>query len=98
MSQSASEDTWPLDEALVPGQHEPSGWLGVVVRWVAIILPLLTMLVAFTGWFDTMTRRAGHLALTIPLIFVVYPIARSGVRRIGWVYASLAVASLSSFA
>jgi TRAP transporter 4TM/12TM fusion protein len=47
--------------------------LGQVVRWAAIILPILTIVVAFTGWFDTVTRRAGHLAFTIPLIFLLYP-------------------------
>ncbi len=57
---------------MVPGQHELSGWLGAIVRWAAIILPILTIVVAFTGWFDTVTRRAGHLAFTIPLIFLLY--------------------------
>ena len=97
MSSPANHEILPEQAVAVPGQYEPRGWLGVLVRWVAIVLPLLTILVAFTGWFDTMTRRAGHLALTIPLIFLVYPTAYAGVRRIRWTDAALAIASLGSF-
>jgi len=57
----------------VMGQRDLAGWLGTLARLVAIGLPLLTVIVAFTGWFDTMTRRAGHLAFTIPLIFLFVP-------------------------
>ncbi len=80
-----------------PGQHEPTGWLAFIVRWAAIVLPVLTVAVAFTGWFDTMTRRAGHLAFTIPMIFLVYPIARGGIRRVGWLDGGLSLAALASF-
>lgn len=55
------------------GQRAPTG----VARWVmlalAVTLPALTIAVAFTGWFDTMTRRAGHLLFAIPLIFLLFP-------------------------
>jgi len=97
MNRSTGEDTASTDSPMGHGQQEPSGWLGVVVRWTAIALPVLTIIVAFTGWFDTMTRRAGHLAFTIPMIFLVYPIARAGVRRVGRVDRGLALAALSSF-
>ena len=78
-------------------QHDPPGWIGVAVRWAAILLPVLTIVVAFTGWFDTMTRRAGHLAFTIPMIFLVYPMGRAAARRVGWVDGTLALAALASF-
>jgi TRAP transporter 4TM/12TM fusion protein len=57
----------------VMGQRDLAGRLGTLARVAAIVLPLLTVMVAFTGWFDTMTRRAGHLAITIPLIFLFVP-------------------------
>jgi len=91
------EQTVPSDAATGLEQQEPAGWLGVVVRWAAILLPVLTVVVAFTGWFDTMTRRAGHLAFTIPMIFLVYPIGRAAVGRVRWVDGTLALAALASF-
>ena len=48
-----------------------------MARWAAVVLPALTILVAFTGWFDAVTRRAGHLAIAIPLVFLFYPALKS---------------------
>lgn len=91
----------PGDEShapAVPGQREPQGWLAVVVYWAAVVLPALTIVVAFTGWFDTLTRRAGHLAFTIPLILLLYPARKGRLGRVGWGDGLLAMAALVSFA
>ncbi len=63
--------------APIPDQRDLSGWLHIIARILAIGLPVLTIAVAFTGWFDTVTRRAGHLWFVIPLTFLYYP-ARKG--------------------
>jgi len=94
----SSEHAHDRGGSLVPGQREPGGWLQLVVRWAAIVLPALTILVAFTGWFDTMSRRAGHLAFTIPLILLLYPARRGTPRRLGVLDGTLALAALTSFA
>jgi TRAP transporter 4TM/12TM fusion protein len=62
-----------------PDQRDLSGWLEVIARVLAVSLPILTIVVAFTGWFDTVTRRAGHLWFVIPLTFLYYP-ARKGLK------------------
>lgn len=54
------------------GQRALRGVPREIVRVAAVVLPALTVAVAFTGWFDTMTRRAGHLLFTIPLVFLLY--------------------------
>jgi TRAP transporter 4TM/12TM fusion protein len=86
------------DECVVAGQREPTGWLAVIVRIAAIVLPVLTIVVAFTGWFDTMTRRAGHLAIALPLVFLLYP-ARAGTRTrdIPWSDRLLALGCVVAF-
>jgi TRAP transporter 4TM/12TM fusion protein len=74
------------------GQRPVRGIARTVVRWAAITLAVGTILVAFTGWFDTMSRRAGHLLLTIPLVFLLY--GRRGqdgrVPALDWALAALA--------
>jgi len=58
------------------------------------VLPALTMVVAFTGWFDPMTRRSGHLLFAIPLIFLLYGRWRGRTTRLDgpdWVLALGAV-------
>jgi TRAP transporter 4TM/12TM fusion protein len=82
---------------MVPGQVEPTGWLAHVVRWAAIVLPILTIVVAFTGWFDTVTRRAGHLAFTIPLIFLLYPATSKPSRYSALADRTCALVSLVAF-
>jgi TRAP-type uncharacterized transport system fused permease subunit len=79
---SVTQPRTPAQMPMVPGQLEPTGWPAHIVRWAAIVLPVLTILVAFTGWFDTVTRRAGHLAFTIPLIFLLYPATSKPSRRV----------------
>ena len=83
--------------ALIPGQRELSGWLATVVRWAAVVLPALTILVAFTGWFDAVTRRAGHLAIAIPLVFLFYPARKGRPGGVGRFDIALALAALSAF-
>ena len=83
--------------ALIPGQRELSGRLATVVRWAAVALPALTILVAFTGWFDAVTRRAGHLAIAIPLVFLFYPARKGRTGGVGRFDIALALAALSAF-
>ncbi len=84
------------ERGVIPGQRALAGRIAVVARWVAIVLPAVTILVAFTGWFDAVTRRAGHLAFAIPLVFLFYP-ALKGPRRVGPLDLTLAAASLVAF-
>jgi TRAP transporter 4TM/12TM fusion protein len=78
------------------GQRQLSGVARVVVRVASVVLPTLTIAVAFTGWFDPMTRRAGHLLFAVPLVFLLYARGRDrtdAVSRVDWILASLAVAA-----
>lgn len=86
----------PAPEVLEFGGQRPlTGAARELVRVVAVILPLLTIAVAFTGWFDTMSRRAGHLLLTIPLIFLLYGARRADgkVPLLDWIWSGLAALS-----
>jgi TRAP transporter 4TM/12TM fusion protein len=76
----AVTDHW-LPPVAVTGQRDLTGWIGLVARVLAIALPLITLIVAFTGSLDTMTRRAGHLAIAIPLVFLFLPARRGGPAR-----------------
>ena len=79
----------------VVGQARLRGWLGRIVFAASVALPVVTLLVAFTGWFDTLTRRAGHLAVAIPLVFLLYPARRSA--GVSLVDKLCALAALVSF-
>jgi TRAP transporter 4TM/12TM fusion protein len=96
MAYAVSSGTRALIESTFPGQRHLGGWLGWAVRVATIVLPLLTILVAFTGWFDTMTRRSGHLVFAIPLIFLLYP-WRPGKTRLGIGDLGLAAAAVAAF-
>ncbi|MBA2556180.1 MAG: TRAP transporter fused permease subunit [Chloroflexi bacterium] len=79
------------------GQRRLSGMAASVVRIMAVTLPALTLAVAFTGWFDTMTRRSGHLMLAIPLVFLLYPAwarSRDRITALDW---TLFAASVAAF-
>lgn len=72
------------------GQRRLGGAASVIVRTMAVVLPALTIAVAFTGWFDPMTRRAGHLLFAIPLIFLLYPRQRGSgdaLSLLDWLFA-----------
>jgi len=73
-------------------QRQLAGVPAGVARTVAVALPLLTLWCAFSGWWDAMTRSAGHLMLAVPLVFLYYPASR---RRPGLTRADLALALLS---
>ena len=92
LSQPASEAPEVLEFG---GQRPLTGAARELVRVVAVVLPLLTIAVAFTGWFDTMSRRAGHLFLTIPLIFLLYGARRADgkVPLVDWFLSALAALS-----
>jgi TRAP transporter 4TM/12TM fusion protein len=77
------------------GQRKLTGLPREIVRAAAVALPVLTVAVAFTGWFDTMTRRAGHLLFTIPLVFLLFGRKREDGRvpRLDWALFGLSVAA-----
>lgn len=78
------------------GQRQLTGVARVVVSVASVVLPTLTIVVAFTGWFDPMTRRAGHLLFTVPLVFLLYARGRdraAAVSRTDWIVAALAAAA-----
>lgn len=84
--------------ALIPGQRQVSGRVGHLARWAAIALPTITILLAFTGWFDAVTRRAGHLAIAIPLVFLFFPARRGSTGRVSRIDIGLALAAFCAFA
>ena len=66
------------------------------MRSAAAVLPAVTIVIAFTGWLDPMTRRAGHLLFAIPLVFLLYPRRRGVDDRLSvadWLLAAGAVAA-----
>ena len=83
--------------ASFPDQRDLSGWLQVMARILAISLPIITIAVAFTGWFDTVTRRAGHLWFVIPLTFVYYPARKGRKTRVQAWDLAFAVGAIVSF-
>jgi TRAP transporter 4TM/12TM fusion protein len=87
------------DEISFVGQRDLKGVAGRLAKAMAVTLPALTIVVAFTGWFDPMTRRSGHLLFAIPLIFLLYPASRirkgHNVPVWDWVMASIAAASFA---
>jgi len=92
-------DPDPGDPMFV-GQRSPSGLTRWVVLFLAVTLPALTIAVAFTGWFDPMTRRSGHLLFAIPLIFLLFPLRKKkgteGNPTAGdWIWALAAAASFA---
>jgi TRAP transporter 4TM/12TM fusion protein len=78
------------------GQRRLAGAARLVVRAASTVLPVLTIAVAFTGWFDPMTRRAGHLLFAIPLVFLLYSRRRDRtdeVSSLDWILLALSVAA-----
>ena len=80
------------------GQRHIGGPAGVLVTVLAAALPVITIAVAFTGAFDSVTRRAGHLLFAIPLIFLLYPAYRPRPFLGRGVDLGLALAAAASFA
>jgi len=88
------------DDPVFVGQREPRGPARAVVLALSVTLPLLTLVVAFTGWFDPMTRRSGHLLFTIPLIFLLFPFRKArgtlgNPSLADWALAGIATASFA---
>ncbi|MGH9348193.1 MAG: TRAP transporter permease [Vicinamibacterales bacterium] len=76
-------------------QRPLTGPLGGIARAAAIALPLLTLWCAFSGWWDAMTRAAGHLMFTVPLVFLYYPARRRAPISIADL--ALAIVSVAAF-
>ena len=90
----ATEDPTP---GAAPGdQRELSGAIAAVARAACIALPLLTLWCAFSGWWDAMTRAAGHLLVTVPLVFLYYP-ATNRQRRPTWLDLAMAALAAAAF-
>lgn len=97
MTATVADPNTADDGAEAASQRSLCGTLAVVARIACIALPLLTIAVAFTGWFDAMTRRAGHLAITIPLVFLFYPPGRRRAARVTLWDLAAAIAALLAF-
>lgn len=80
------------------GQRRLSGVLAHLVTVLAVALPVITIAVAFTGAFDAVTRRAGHLLFAIPLILLLHPAYRPRPFVGRGVDLGLALAAAASFA
>jgi TRAP transporter 4TM/12TM fusion protein len=61
------------DEAPAEVETPLPGWIGMAARFAGVALPILTLWCAFSGWWDAMVRAAGHLMVTVPLVFLYYP-------------------------
>lgn len=85
------------DMLAIPGQRHLVGLVGAAARAAAVALPVLTVVVAFTGWFDTITRRAGHLAVAIPLLFLLYPAQKGRTERLGVLDIAFALVAALAF-
>src|SRR5262249_35728205 len=85
--------------ALAPAasaQRPLTGWLRTVARAAGIALPILTLWCAFSGWWDAMVRAAGHLMMTVPLVFLYYSGGRRTAKVTAWDL-TLAAISLVAF-
>ncbi len=61
------------DEIFPPEQRRPEGWFGYFITLLAAGGFLLTLYWAFTFTWTPIATRATHLAIMIPLTFLVYP-------------------------
>jgi TRAP transporter 4TM/12TM fusion protein len=78
-------------------ERKLSGTPARVARALALVLPVLTLWCAFSGWWDAMTRAAGHLMIAVPLVFLYYParaFSQGRVTRLDWLFA---VSSFAAF-
>ncbi len=88
------------DEDLLPAQQRKlTGLYAWVARGftVSLSLPVLTLWCAFTGWWDAMTRSAGHLMIAVPLVYLYYPARKRTFERVTKVNVVLAVLSFTAF-
>src|SRR5262245_34211525 len=79
------------------GQRQLKGAARRIMQSAAVALPVITIAVAFTGWFDPMTRRAGHLLFAIPLGFLLYPLRRGRDDRLSVADWALAAGAVDAF-
>ncbi len=70
------------DELQESRHRELTGVYAQVARLLAVALPVLTLWCAFSGWWDAMTRSAGHLMIAVPLVFLYYPGRKSDRARV----------------
>jgi TRAP transporter 4TM/12TM fusion protein len=68
------------DHMYPPGQRRPGGIMGVVVSAGSVGLIGLTLYMGIFGTFGQIGTNALHLAIAIPLVFLLYP-ARKGAEH-----------------
>ena len=63
-----------LRERVFPSeQRRPGGTLGLAITIVCVVFTLGTLYMAFNVTFGPIPTRAGHLAIALPLTFLLYP-------------------------
>ena len=71
-----------LRDHMYPGsQRRPGGVLGVVVTLLAVGLMALTLYMGIFGTLGQIGTNAVHLAIAIPLVFLLHP-ARKGAQHV----------------
>lgn len=66
------------DKVFPPEQRRPEGWFGLFITMLAAGGFLLTLYWAFTFTWTPIATRATHLAIMIPLTFLLYPAFSKG--------------------
>ncbi len=61
------------DNAFPVGQATPTGWLGMLITIACAGLAVITLYMAFRVTFGPIPTRAMHLAVVIPVTFLLYP-------------------------
>ena len=85
-------------EDLQPSQQRKLTGVYARVAWTcAVSLPVLTLWCAFSGWWDAMTRSAGHLMIAVPLVYLYYPARKRSFDRVTAVDVFLAALSFVAF-
>ena len=79
-------------------QRRPSGLLGLIITIACVFFTLGTLYMAFNVTFGPIQTRAGHLAIALPLTFLLYPSFGRGPNTrpsaVDWL---LAIAGVVSF-
>ena len=88
---STQEDLQPSQQRKLTGVYARVAWT------CAVSLPVLTLWCAFSGWWDAMTRSAGHLMIAVPLVYLYYPARKRSFDRVTAVDVFLAALSFVAF-
>lgn len=99
-SENWSRDPDDLAERMYPSiQRRPSGLTGWIVTIASCSLTLVTFYMGWFGQFGPIETRAGHLAVIIPLAFLLYPaFIKRQTKEPTFIDRALAVAAFIVFA